>query len=113
MRTMKKLICKLTITMALAFCISTVSIAQITKSDIETMLTYNNISTDAIKKIFLRNEKDVKDGRLVFKDVTLENTKITLTESGILFFSDRSTSFYPYSSIQSLWIVETTLYLEQ
>jgi len=102
---MKKMIAHLAIAIALTFGISTVSVAQTTKSDFDKALLMVGTTFDSITKI------EVSNTELYYNDASAElhrykywtNPSLSTSESGV-FIKAGSVYFIPFTSIKSFQV---------
>ena len=106
---MRRLIKNLTIATFLTFGISTVSIAQVTETDVDLALILQETTFDAINTIYIYNvKKFYTDGSVKYVYSTFENLEFSITESG-LFIKGKGVSFYPFSSFKSMNLSATSM----
>jgi len=113
---MKNLIKNLTIVTSLVFGMSTVSFAQVKKSDIEKLLVMQGTTFDAIEKVIINNVRThYDDGTTALQSIDRPDCKISTTESGIFIAVGNSVAngnyahFFPYSSIKHISVFRNRL----
>lgn len=92
------------ITMFFLFGISTMSVAQVKKSDVEAMLITAGITADDVKTVGVTFMPYISDGRIFYRDGTFTDFKFSFTESGVMLTKGTGTWFYPFSSMKSMYV---------
>ncbi|AUP77893.1 hypothetical protein [Flavivirga eckloniae] len=109
---MKKSIINLALAIFFALSFSTISYAQVTKSDVEKIITLQETSLDEISKVFIKNIKVFfESGNSKYVLYKYENLKISLTETGFIF-KGKAVEFFPFSCIKQLTISEKGLTID-
>ena len=103
---MKKIIKNLTLITFLAFSISSISIAQVTKSDIEEILVLQETMLNSIEEIQIENAKSLSsDGSIEYRTFKYKKLKLSLSESSLIIKIDSvGVLLIPYSSIHNLYL---------